>query len=1452
MSTKDNQEEGHYFLQYLIENDKVMDLNTLLKAYVLKTMNWSVFSLQTLLMICHHTTLPETLIEFSSNISCEKSNMTPLETQLLEWVSNISWKKILTLDSIKIISQLFIGLTLKSWNRNTITISKESSVLINGSMQNLGNHTELETCYLASKFCINIFSESDNLKYFDSEELKNSHKEPLKHFHNKKHLNALYLQLENILKPTNKSESVRILIVQCALIARVITDLIEIGAIENDLSNVPLMPLFEQNLEKIFKFLSDTDLTILQHKNTLHMMKTLRILFQVTTNRSINQILINSSADNVKALQNLYSFLQSRESVDISVRSQELTITNDTDFIGNDKLREQSYNEEERKSTAKTLILYCCVPTENELIGIQENLLQSLLNSDGYNFKSSKDIEVILNILEIISNSEISIHTQQSVETITNLLEQLFPYLYKNQENAQQLLIWLPKFLKIAIKFEYVCHLLNIVRYFQELLQEKKDAPRKQSYGPSMHINFLKCLKQMIVIDSSLKFLTQNESIIDYLLDYINSSFYIVRLEAARCVFQLFSSKNIDYEWKMNFFEKLKLKLNDAFVISMKLENFEKSDELMTRGASMLYIISAIFYGCNFFKLPALFTLVYLAAEKGVDAKNVKKILKIFTKDKGNNETIVEKNLDYLLISWWNIKESFAQFPWDVTYCSTENDFYNDFMHMLLPVLIQTENLNQALILCNQQEFRFERELERSFPKIIAWLLSKVTKNSDTTLKNILRNLESNQKEFRSVRRFIDLLHENLDRVIISLIESLHDETFLNLPNVKFPVTKFIRLVANDVDNCLLYMENNFFLSGKLMHILANERRDVLQKVLLQLTRNIYDNCDEFKLKAFHQFFYFCNAIAGELKSIQFNEIAQFLIRDICSTLLYQIDDGNKFTEVICNYFYKFLQMFLPERYEMFKDIFIFCVKILTRRVNKNDKSSAFCSLEFLIVGQKNIFADVIQNLDFFPNSPVFEEMRKIHKSLRYNSQDTNSLKTEIIHFLNINAEKNFTGTESLIRLRNQLSSRRKELKELYKQLESLRGFAEDCASSKLHKLIHKLTKLMKSSEPEVSEEAAKCLGLLGPGNLSTMILLPEQINRIEANNKLEMLTYKILIFLADLINDRNIEIREASANASYVVLSSYWGRILINENYLKAFEGAMNSNELQNLLHYIRPFITKSNVTDSTEIVLLEICSDLKDDSWIENACNIYENWIKKFSCIIANCYRNFFMKSIIPIFNLSVKFCEKLVPLMVDVLHDDSRLFNKTCAFINRFFHYHFVVGDDNSLFTKSDERGNPKCSYESVHCMLNIVNFIWIQSKRSTSLNFDYLSIAKGAQFCSAYFTSVLYAELWCESFICDFRCYVTDTVIDYILEVNPISGKILQDIIREAYVKIGDPDAIHGCGSMHLLDSASRIRHYVDLKQWDKAILMQDIELSCGIESTRGKQNNFFYFYRVATS
>ncbi|KAF7998580.1 hypothetical protein HCN44_010988 [Aphidius gifuensis] len=135
------------------------------------------------------------------------------------------------------------------------------------------------------------------------------------------------------------------------------------------------------------------------------------------------------------------------------------------------------------------------------------------------------------------------------------------------------------------------------------------------------------------------------------------------------------------------------------------------------------------------------------------------------------------------------------------------------------------------------------------------------------------------------------------------------------------------------------------------------------------------------------------------------------------------------------------------------------------------------------------------------------------------------------------------------------------------------------------------------------------------------------------------------------------------------------------------------------------------------------------------------------------------------------------------------------------------------------------NNHFSHESVKCMLNIVNYLRIQSGNNDQSLLNYLHISKAAQYCSAYFTSVLYAELSSE---------ILKKQIKYIPDDDDY-------ILREGFIKIGDPDSIHGCGSSYLKEQSSRIQHYKHFKEWEKVLITQDVDLSCGQTYSRGMAN-----------
>ena len=166
--------------------------------------------------------------------------------------------------------------------------------------------------------------------------------------------------------------------------------------------------------------------------------------------------------------------------------------------------------------------------------------------------------------------------------------------------------------------------------------------------------------------------------------------------------------------------------------------------------------------------------------------------------------------------------------------------------------------------------------------------------------------------------------------------------------------------------------------------------------------------------------------------------------------------------------------------------------------------------------------------------------------------------------------------------------------------------------------------------------------------------------------------------------------------------------------------------------------------------------------------------------------------------------------------------------CLCINKIFEYHFNF--TNNLETNISSQKFTNCDHRIVRCMLNIVNYIRMQVSNNV-LELNYIYVAKAAKYCSAFFTAILYAEMSCETILNDYNKFQTSK-IDYVYEISPEEGKVIQNVLRDSYAKIGDFDAIDGTGSSHLQDHSSRIRHYVHTNKWDKVMLAQDVELSSG--------------------
>lgn len=91
----------------------------------------------------------------------------------------------------------------------------------------------------------------------------------------------------------------------------------------------------------------------------------------------------------------------------------------------------------------------------------------------------------------------------------------------------------------------------------------------------------------------------------------------------------------------------------------------------------------------------------------------------------------------------------------------------------------------------------------------------------------------------------------------------------------------------------------------------------------------------------------------------------------------------------------------------------------------------------------------------------------------------------------------------------------------------------------------------------QIRQEASRCLGELGPANLTTMILKPEESQELQGNvfgnSSILMFTAHILSVLVDFLVDENIIVVEAASAALYKILASREGQQVIGKFYVFA-----------------------------------------------------------------------------------------------------------------------------------------------------------------------------------------------------------------------------------------------------------------------------------------------------------
>ncbi|XP_060874698.1 serine-protein kinase ATM isoform X2 [Metopolophium dirhodum] len=883
------------------------------------------------------------------------------------------------------------------------------------------------------------------------------------------------------------------------------------------------------------------------------------------------------------------------------------------------------------------------------------------------------------------------------------------------------------------------------------------------------------------------------------ILFYLDSPFLQVRIAAIRCIKVMCdvyennpNTYIISYE---EMFDIILYKIHEVFTVDHDISNEEHEDEYTNRISTYLLCMQSLITSSVKFRKKCLFEVLQTVYIKQINLDlviNLLECVKIELKMKSCIE-LLENNLRFLLWKWHLKYSSFQGFPIKLFTCTTIEQFFKKYPFETIPILVIKNDLdffNSKGILSDV--------IEENFPVIFSYLLAIKIVEVPFLNHDEIKNLIESQLGEENLN---DLIRSQYSNIILQFIQMVVINTEEPIAPIQISSDQFLILIK-------IFQETYFKNKSPFLTYIATQRPDYIQTIVHILYVNIFKTLkSDLWYQSFFQYTVFIKALIGQLlDSNQLDAFSHFLINQSVQSTITLLNQNNFEMHIYAIEYLKWL-LINPR-----------CIL----KLNISQIGPLTSTLRMLAKTQPSLNEKLLHLLNILKN---FSDQ---NIDCETNNKNKTSLHKDIKSFLSQQNE-NTDIIQSLKCLRLKLQANEKELQCIYQELLKMRGFSEDCVKSILHCLICTLMKLTKSDEFEIQILAASCLGILGPADLTTLILQPEpEVLKLESNISLEYSFIKHVVELVlNYLCDENISVLESSNITLFKVMATDEGQSLYEElgaKVLYPFKHGQSS-------------MAKLDVELSFDIEQFNLLID-KNDIWCPLDESIsYNNWITIITKHLLETLQGFY-KSLLPIAENKPVFCENILPHLVYFLLEYKPLTRPVLnKHLNKFFLKHYTMRSEKinrNIHQVYDAiENNIYCNKSAVQCLLSIINFIRLQQNNplQTILDINYLYVSQAAQFCSAHFTSIQYLELWCETALKTMNKDKESMIfnpVDMITEVLPKEGLLLQSILNESYKRIGDSDAIEGCGSNYLLNISSRTQYYQQLRKWDRVMENCDLQ------------------------
>lgn len=890
---------------------------------------------------------------------------------------------------------------------------------------------------------------------------------------------------------------------------------------------------------------------------------------------------------------------------------------------------------------------------------------------------------------------------------------------------------------------------------------------------------------------------------------FLKSNSFEIRTAAAKC-FGVIMKYDIDTNVDADEADILSQCRNDMYDFFEK-EMMVDSDEIEAEDqAFRIQLYSSLFCASFHLRKPMIFNISKLFCREkyseDIRRKCFEKILKFL---KCEVESLMDNYvLQYMMSNWIAKNFEINKFPYYFFGCLSNEDFLmKNYDMILLSLLKNNYELAEKFVTSSsdsQNQFTMKDGITNVISECFAFTIPIKAGCNEIKYKAKGEELQANINELFMKSEQNVLMSDNLPQIFSKIFANVIDaEKFVQISGLKYDFQPLDEsLSMQDFQKCMSYVTIKCrAIDQSFITFLCNNRKKSMEQLLMLLRCRIQSTeMKEHKILYLLQYCILVEQTYDYLKDQAIHRnvgIKEFLIQESVSFYGFLITSkkyGTKLRETAANFFRTYLEEIVPTCIHEFKPQMVRIMPILVKTVQENEispiKAKCWEIINFLVM-QPDLSEEIVK-IDRFPVSTEFQEFRNYQRQTKYSTNDFN-LSDEIRHFLSVKQR----NVEGLKELSDHLANKKTELKILF---ESIQIEGND---SLLYRLLRVLIETIQQSASTIGDEravaAVKCLGEIGSHNLSKIVFNaddPAIYQDIESVQHCQVLIcHKVLDHMESLLLHSDPKVFEASSYACHHIFSTLSSKGYADRPYLRPFQSSRKSD-----LHcfYLIPKVDKLFDIDLQKFVE-------------ENKTTSYKSWLVSF-CVKMMKFAGDKVLSSIPEFPLSLAEAINSQIFQLLVHYDREEVSVELLNAVNFFF---FKCQEALNYKEKTNE-GSIFIDKKAIRQMLKLAEVIRIFIKNNPSStmaqisNLNHLHIAKAAKYCDAFFSAIMYCEIWAQSEV------ESDSERNFKVSIN---NKVLQDVMYHSYSAIGINDTL----DLYLNPFTNRSIYWKNSKQYFQMLI-----------------------------